>query len=182
VAGCLGRVPLAIACNFANLRHIPVGLADAEDSAMDWMNLPAGWLMLAAIAFVASCSLWTGMLFCVSWLTGRARMMADGPEVGGLALSIFRRWARPLLVATFVSGFVSLAGGPAERLRAHWVYGIVAAMVALFALHTVVGSRARRVERGSVRASEGEAFRRVALVLSFGAIIALAALRTSLVP
>jgi hypothetical protein len=149
---------------------------------MDWMTLTPGWLMLAAMGFVASCSLWTGTLFCVSWLTGRARMMADGPEVGGLAVSLYRRWARPLFVASFVAGFVSLAGGPAERLRAHWVYGIVAAMAALLALHAVVGSRAKRVVRGSVRASEGEAFRRVALVVSFGAIIALAALRTSLVP
>ncbi len=55
-------------------------------------------------------------------------------------------------------------------------------MAAMVALHLVVGSSAQRVVRGSVRASEGEAFRRVALVVSFGAIIALAALRTSLVP
>jgi hypothetical protein len=149
---------------------------------MDWMNLTPGWLMLAAVAFVASCSLWTGTLLCASWLTGRARMMADGPEVGGLAVSLYRRWARPLFVATFVAGFVTLAGGPAERLRAHWVYGIAAAMAALLGLHLVVGSRAKRVVRGSVRASEGEAFRRLALVVSFGAIVALAALRTSLMP
>jgi hypothetical protein len=151
-------------------------------SPMDWMNLSPGWLLLAALAFVASCSLWTGTLFCVSWLSGRARMMADGPEVGGLALSLFRRWATPLFVASFFACFAWLAGGPADRLRAHWVYGIVGAMAALLALHVVVGSRARRIVRGSVRAAEGEAIRRVALVVSFGAIIALAALRTSLVP
>jgi hypothetical protein len=151
-------------------------------SAMDWMNLTPSWLTLASMAFVASCALWTGTLFSVSWLTGRARMMADGPEVGGLALTLFRRWAVPLLVLSLVAGFVCLAGGPADRLRAHWVYGIVGAMVVLFALHAVVGSRAKRVVRGSLRASEGEAIRRLALVLSFGAIIALAALRTSLVP
>jgi hypothetical protein len=151
-------------------------------SPMDWMNLTPGWLMLASVAFVAACGLWTGTLLSVSWLTGRARMMADGQEIGGLALALFRRWAVPLLVASVVAGFVSLVGGPADRLRAHWVYGIVGAMAASIALHVVVGSRARRVVRGSVRASEGEAIRRVALVLSFGAILALAALRTSLVP
>ena len=151
-------------------------------SPMDWMNLAPGWLLLVAMAFVVSCSLWTAILFSVSWLTGRARMMADGPEIGGLAVALFRRWATPLFVSSFVAGFVWLAGGPADRLRAHWVYGIVGAMGALVALHVVVGSRARRVVRGSVRAAEGEAMRRVALVVSFGAIIALAALRTSLVP
>lgn len=149
---------------------------------MDWMNLAPGWLTLVSMAFVACCGLWTGTLFSVSWLTGRARMMADGPEVGGLALTLFRRWAAPLFVVSFFTGFVWLAGGPADRLRAHWVYGIVGAMVALLLLHVVVGSRARRVVRGSVRAAQGEVIRRVALVVSFGAIIALAALRTSLVP
>lgn len=151
-------------------------------SLMDWMNLTPGWLMLASIAFLATCSLWTGTLLSVSWLTGRARMMADGQEVGGLALTLFRHWAVPLFAASFLSGFVSLAGGPADRLRAHWVYGIVGAMVAIGALHVVVGSRAKRVVRGSVRASEGEVLRRAALVVSFGAIVVLAALRTSLMP
>ena len=151
-------------------------------SPMDRMNLTPGWLTFASVAFMATCSLWTGTLLSVSWLTGRARMMADRQEIGGLALALFRRWAVPLLVASLVAGFVSLAGGPADRLRAHWVYGIVGAMAASIALHVAVGSRARRVVRGSVRASEGEAIRRVALVLSFGAIIALATLRTSLMP
>jgi hypothetical protein len=149
---------------------------------MDWIDLTPGWLMVVSMTFVALCALWTGTLFSVSWLTGRARMMADGPEVGGLAVALYRRWAGPLFIASFLVGFVWLAGGPADRLRAHWVYGIVGAMAALLSLHLVVGSRAQRVLRGSVRASEGEIIRRVALVLSFGTIIALAALRTSLLP
>lgn len=149
---------------------------------MNWMNLPPGWLMFAATAFVALCALWTGTLFSVSWLTGRARMMADGPEVGGLALSLFRRWAIPLLVLNLAAGFAWLAGGPPNRLRAHWVYGIVGALTVLLVLHWTVGSRAKRVVRGSVRATQGEGMRRVALVVWFGTIIALAALRTTLVP
>jgi len=149
---------------------------------MDWMTLTPGWLFLVATSFVAACALWTGLLFSVSWLTGRARMMADGPELAALALTLYRRWATPLLVASLVTGFVSLAGGPSDRLRAHWVYGIMAALVAMIALHATVGSRARRVVRGSMRATQGEGFRRAALLVSFGAIIAFAALRTSLVP
>jgi len=149
---------------------------------MDWMNLPPGWLLLVAMSFVAACALWTGMLFSVSWLTGRARMMADGPELASLALTLYRRWATPLLVLSLLSGFAWLACAPNERLRAHWVYGIMAAIVAMLALHATVGSRAERVARGSMRATQGEAFRRVALLVSFGAIIAFAALRTSLLP
>jgi hypothetical protein len=149
---------------------------------MDWMNLTPGWLMLAALSFIAICALWTGTLFSVSWLTGRARMMADGPEIGRLAVTLHHHWAIPELLGSIVAGFVWLAGGPGDRIRAHWVFGVVAAWVGLAALHVVVGSRAQRVVRGSVRASRGEGFRRIALVVSFGTIIALSALRTSLVP
>jgi hypothetical protein len=149
---------------------------------MDSMTLSPGWLLFAAMLFVACCALWTGTLFSVSWLTGRARMMADGPEVAALALSLFRRWALPLLIASVAVGFVWLVGGSPQRLRAHWVYGIVAALAALSALHVAVGARAKRVVRGSVRATQGEAIRRVALLLSFGALIALVAFRASFVP
>ena len=146
------------------------------------MTLPPGWLLLVAISFVASCALWTGLLFCVSWLSGRARMMADGPELGALAVTLFRRWATPLLVVCFFTGFVWLACSPSDRLRAHWVYAIGAALLAMAGLHATVGSRAERVGRGSLRASQGEALRRAALLVSFGAILAFAALRTTLVP
>ncbi len=149
---------------------------------MSWMSLSPGYLLFASMLFVACCALWTGTLFSVSWLTGRARMMADGPEVAGLALSLFRRWALPLLVATIAVAFVWLVGGPAERLRARGVYGIVAALAALLALHVVVGARAKRVVGGSVQATRGEIMRRLALLLSFGAIIALVAFRASFVP
>jgi hypothetical protein len=149
---------------------------------MDWIVLTPGWLTFLAIVFLACCALWTGTLFSVSWLTGRARITADGPEVAAHALSLFRRWAFPFLTASLAVGFVWLVGGPPDRLHAHWVYGIAAALAALAALHFVVGSRASRVVRGSVRATRGEVVRRFAVLLSFGAIIALAAFRASLVP
>jgi hypothetical protein len=149
---------------------------------MEWMNLKPGWLMLAALSFLAACALWTGILFSVSWLTGRARMMADGPEVGGLALTLYRRWAVPQLLLSLVAGFVWLWGSPGDQLRAHWVYGVLGAWVVLLLLHMAVGSRAARVVRGSKRASSGDGVRRIALVVSCGAIIALCALRTQLIP
>ena len=171
-----------LACMSLKWRHKRGAFRASAPVPMDMMTLSPGWLLFAAMLFVAFCALWTGTLFSVSWLTGRARMMADGPEVAGLALSLFRRWALPLLVASIAVGFVWLVGGPPERLRAHWVYGIVAALAALTTLHVVVGARAKRVVRGSTRAMRGEAIRRLALLVSFGAIIALVAFRGSFVP
>ncbi|HEY8086791.1 MAG TPA: hypothetical protein VIF09_03080, partial [Polyangiaceae bacterium] len=53
--------------------------------------------LLAAAAFLSLC-LWVGVLFSVSWLSGRARWMADGTEVGELAAALNRRWAIPCFV------------------------------------------------------------------------------------
>jgi hypothetical protein len=85
-------------------------------------------------------------------------------------------------VLSLSSGFAWLACGPIDRLRAHWVCAIMLALAAMLALHAVVGNRARRAVRGSIRATQGEGFRRAALVVSFAAIIVIAALRTTLVP
>jgi hypothetical protein len=150
---------------------------------MDWMTLTPGWLLLlVATLFLASCAAWTGVLVSVSRLSGRARMMADGPKGCVLALALYRERAMPLLVVSFLIGFVWLACAPSDRLRAHWVHAIGVALLAMAGLHVMVGSRAERVLRGSLRATQGEALRRIALLVSFVSIIAFAALRTTLVP
>jgi hypothetical protein len=148
---------------------------------MDWMNLSSRWLFLVAATFIASLALWTAMLVQASWLTGRTRTITERPDPAELAVALHRR-ASPVLFVSLAIGFVWLACGPADRLKAHWVYAIMAALVAMMALHAVVGSRARRVLHGSIRATRGEGLRRVALVVSFAAILVIAALRTTLVP
>ncbi|HEX3771954.1 MAG TPA: hypothetical protein VHV30_13855 [Polyangiaceae bacterium] len=146
------------------------------------MNLSSRWLVLVAAIFIAALALWTGMLVAASRLTGRARTVGEGAAQADLAVALHRRWASPLLFVSLAMGFVWLAFGPADRLQAHWVYAIIAALMAIVALHAVVGDRARRVRHGSLRATRGEGLRRAALVVSFAAILVLAALRTTLVP
>jgi uncharacterized membrane protein len=149
---------------------------------MNWIELQARCMPLLATFFFAASALWMGTLFSVSWLSGRAKMMADGPEIGSLAVSLYRRWATPSMLVSMGAGVGWLAEAPSEGLRAHWVYGIVAAVLALVGLHNAVGGRARRVGRGSLNATRGEGVRRLALLVSFGAIVALASLRGSLLP
>jgi hypothetical protein len=149
---------------------------------MNWIDLLSRSAPLFATTFFGATALWMGTLFSVSWLSGRAKMMADGPEIGGLALSLFRRWATSSLLVSLAGGIGWLAELPIERTRDHWVYGIAAAVLVLIGLHLAVGDRARRVARGSLRATSGEGVRRLALVISFGAIVALASFRGSLLP
>jgi hypothetical protein len=137
---------------------------------------------LFATICVAAGALWLGTLFSVSWLCGRATLMADGPEIGSLSLSLFRRWTVPSLVVSLIAGSL-WCGAAAQANRQHyWLYGIALAVLAFVALTGTVGQRGSRLVRGSIQATKGEGARRFALLLSVWAMIALAAFRVSLLP
>jgi len=129
--------------------------------------------------FIASCALWTGTLFSVSWLSGRAQIMADGPEIGALALALLRRWTAPSALVSLAAAAAWIAASPVQRMRDPWIYGAGAALAALTLLHLGAGIRAKRVVHGSVDAARGEGMRRLAVVLSIGALIALLAFRVA---
>jgi hypothetical protein len=152
--------------------------------ALDWMSSMHSiyaWGPFLAAIFVVAGALWMGTLFSVSWLSGCARLMADGPEIGRLALTLFRRWTTPSLGASVVAGLGWLAVAPVARTRLHWVYAVAALALPLMALQVTVGRRAKRVAQGRIEATRGEAARRLALMLSMGAVIALT-FRSTLLP
>jgi hypothetical protein len=147
------------------------------------IRIPEQYATALAILCVAASALWIGTLFSVSWLSGRARMMADAQEIGHLGLQLFRRWTVSSLLVSLAAGGAWLAAAPAERAWPHWLYGVAAAVLWLVALTVAVGQRARRIEAGNVvEAAKGEGMRRFALLVSVCALVALATLRSSLVP
>jgi hypothetical protein len=137
--------------------------------------------LFATLCFVAT-ALWVGTLFSVSWLSGRARMMADGPEIGRLSVSLFRRWTAPSLILGLAAGVAWCAATRGEIPRDGWLYGVAVAVLAQIGLSAAVGHRARRVMGGSFEATKGEGMRRFALLVSLWATVALATFRSSLVP
>jgi hypothetical protein len=132
--------------------------------------------LLGVVAFIAG-ALWAGILFSVSWLSGRARWMADGTEVGSLAMTLNRRWATPCLVVSLVSAMLWICTLPQRALSEPWLFGLAAALVALLLVHSSVLSRAARVARGSVSATRGEGLRRFVLVVSLAVLTTLVGLR-----
>ena len=140
---------------------------------------------LLACSIGVAGALWIGTLFSVSWQSGCATMMADGPEIGRVALSLFRRWTVPSLLVCLLAGLALLAAVQlrhASLTRADWPYGIVLVAIPLLALHAAVGKRAKWVARGQIDAVRGEGMRRLALVLSLGAVVVLATLRAAWIP
>ena len=118
---------------------------------MDWHRfIPAliPFLLLAT-------GLWAGALLCVGFLARRARFMADGPEIGRIGLSIFRRSAWPALLASCAAGAACFAYSPRAYVHERSFYVVTALAAVMIALHVRVGAKAKRVADGDVRAMKG---------------------------
>ncbi len=133
--------------------------------------------LLGVVAFIAG-ALWAGILFSVSWLSGRTRWMADGTEIGSLAIALNRRWGTPCEVVFLSAGFLWAYTRPAGAvLDVPWAIGLSVALAALLVVHWRVRGRALRVAGGNTSATRGEGMSRLALVLSLAALTTLVGLR-----
>jgi serine/threonine protein kinase len=135
---------------------------------------------LLATLSVVSGALCIGTLFSVSWLSGKARLMADGPEIGRLCMQLFRRWTAPSLMVSLLAGAGWWVIAAREHPQGRWLYGLVILALAFFALTLVVARRARQLVQGSSDAARGEGGRRLVLLMSVWAAIALAMFQPSL--
>jgi hypothetical protein len=109
---------------------------------LSWLQRGAPFLLALAVMSGVLC---IGTLFAVNWLAGRARWMADAPEIARLALSLFACWTVPCFVVSTVAAAGWLEG--AHRERAHDPIVLVAATATLLlvVLHFQVAARARRL-------------------------------------
>jgi hypothetical protein len=111
---------------------------------MDWMTYLQRLAPLLGALALAAAGLCAGTLASVSWLAHRARWMADGPEIGRLAVSLFYRRSVPLLLLALSASGVWLYATGVDRLRAPFAVGLAGAAVVVTVLLVVVGGRARR--------------------------------------
>ncbi len=159
---------------------------DSYRSGVAWLvalaaNASVAAPLLATICVVSS-ALWMGTLFSVSWLCGRVPLMAEGTDIARLSAQLFRRWTVPSLVMALGSGAGWCATVVREQPRADWLYGVALAGLTIAALSVAVGRRANRLARGSSDATVGEGARRLVLLLSVWAAVALAVFQPSLLP
>ena len=108
-----------------------------------------GWLQRGAPFLLAlaamSGGLFVGTLFAVNWLAGRARWMADTPEIARLALSLFTRWTVPFFVVSTAAGAGWLEGAHGDYAHDPFVPAAAAATLALVVVQIRVAARARRL-------------------------------------
>jgi succinate dehydrogenase hydrophobic anchor subunit len=71
--------------------------------------------------------------------------MADAPEIGRLALSLFARWTVPCFFVSAATAVGWLEGAHPERVRDPVVMAVALAALLLVLVHVRVGARARRI-------------------------------------
>ena len=112
--------------------------------AMDWATtLQRLAPVMGAIAIVAGGAA-VGALFSVSWVAGRARWMADGPEIGRLAVALFYRRALPLVLVCLAAGAGWSFASGTVYLHSPRLFGLAGAAGLALVLLVAVGGRARR--------------------------------------
>lgn len=109
---------------------------------LTWLHRAAPFLLALAVLTGALC---LGTLFAVSWLAGRARWMADAPEIARLALSLFSRWTVPCFFVSTASAAGWLEGAHPERIHDPIVMAAAGATLVLVIVHFRVAARARRI-------------------------------------
>lgn len=109
---------------------------------LTWLHRGAPFLLALAVLSGALC---IGTLFAVSWLAGRARWMADAPEIARLALSLFSRWTVPCFFVSAASAAGWLEGAHPDRVHDPVVMAAAVATLLLVIVHFRVASRARRI-------------------------------------
>ncbi|HEY3817975.1 MAG TPA: hypothetical protein VGL81_12430 [Polyangiaceae bacterium] len=115
---------------------------------MDWTTYAMRVApLMGALAIVAG-GLCAGTLASVSWIAHRARWMADGPEIGRLALELFYRRTLPFLFLGLAGGTACLYGVGLRSLQTSTSVGVSAAAGLLVMLVIVVAWRARKASTG----------------------------------
>jgi hypothetical protein len=113
---------------------------------LDLLQRGAPFLLALAAMSGAVC---IGTLFSVNWLAGRARWMADAPEIARLALSLFARWTVPCFVVSSVAAAGWLQGAHPDRARDPIILAAAGATLLLVVAHLFqVAARARRLAAG----------------------------------
>ena len=120
---------------------------------------------------VLSNVVWIGSILSVALLVGRARLMADGAEVGALARRVYTRLAVPAFAGSFAFGLGRFVLGIGVYAHMPWMHAKLTLAVGVIALHHVIGARAKRVAGGNASAGSGmTALMLATLVCTAGAV------------
>jgi putative membrane protein len=157
-------------------------MARAPEACEDASRLVPERLALPLVALHVTANLvWIGSILAVAWLCGRARLVADGTEVGRYARAIYLRFAVPGFLVAVGAGIARLLVQPAAYLHAHWMHGKLLLAVVLIGLHHVVGAKAKRISRADTDAETGTGVLVLGILVAAAGAVVLVVMREALV-
>lgn len=119
-----------------------------------------GPLALVALHVTANL-IWIGSIASTGWLLTRATRAHDAGDseraklIGEIAYGLlYQKVANPAFMASFSFGIARVLWSPSTYSHAHWFHGKMAFVLAIIAVHHVLGSRARKLSAGSMQAGQ----------------------------
>jgi putative membrane protein len=136
---------------------------------------------------VTSNLVWIGSILAVGWLLFQTGKLGDAKGVGAapngaLAAGLYRTVAAPAFVASFCFGLLLVLHSPAYYMHLHWFHAKLTAVLAVIALHHVLGAKAKRVASGSMQAAKNSAILAGSLLACAVASVAFVIFQKLLVP
>ncbi len=140
---------------------------------------------LLVVIHVMANLVWIGSITSVGLLTAAATKLSDANQAtaaAGLARGLYLRVATPAFLISFVFGASRLLLDPSYYMHLHWFHGKLTAVLAVIALHHVIGSKAKKTAAGSMQAGRSGGILVGALLASAFLSVACVLLKQSLVP
>ena len=114
---------------------------------------------------------WIGSIASVGWLTAQAWGLGESEGArayGAAALDLYRRFATPAFVFSFVFGVSRVLMDPKGYMHLHWFHGKLTFALLVIALHHILGARAKKVAQrapGSMQGANNSAILTIALLI-----------------
>jgi protoporphyrinogen IX oxidase len=138
---------------------------------------------LLVVIHVTANMVWIGSIIAVGLLTKAAVTPQGGDKrVADLSRALYLRVATPAFLTSFVFGALRLALDPRYYMHLHWFHAKLTAVLAVIALHHIIGGKARKVAAGSMQGGRTGGILVGALLACTFLSVACVLLKQSLVP
>ncbi len=127
---------------------------------------------------------WIGAISSVGFLLAWASKMpeAEGKIVGAMARRLYSIVAQPAFGVSFLFGVAIVSTNVSSYLHLHWFHGKLTLVLAVIALHHVIGAKTRKVAGGSMQQGGSGAILSGALLLCALFVVTLAVFQQNLIP
>jgi protoporphyrinogen IX oxidase len=141
-------------------------------------------LSLLITLHVAANLMWIGSITTVGFILFWASKApeSEAKVIGTLARKVYSLVAQPAFGLAFLFGVAVLSTNVSSYMHLHWFHGKLTLVLAVIALHHIIGAKTRKVASGSMQQGGSGAILAGALLLCALLVVTLAVFRQNLIP